>query len=380
MPVNKHIKVLLIEDNPGDVRLIWEIFSEIRRSPFYLSVADTLKKGLETTEKENPDVILLDLSLPDSNGIYTLNRVRDKAPATPIVVMTGLDDEVTAIRSLSEGAQDYLVKGRTDSDLLKKAVIYAIERQRLFSQISAKERFLKEQEKSRLTFISMIFHELLFPVTAIKLAAGKIEKEKGAETPGLKTIKNNTVRIFSLLDDMINARELRSGEFIITKSEHDVAEITAKCVEDVQPFAEEKGCTLEFVRPEKALAAKVDPYRLSQALINMIGNAVKFSAKGGNVKVSCAGEVNSASVPGAVKNGGFVFIVVRDEGEGISPQEAQDIFTPFFSSEKTTDEKHSRIGLGLLVCKHIITAHNGYIWVESEGKDKGTSFFAAVPE
>ncbi|HDQ25452.1 MAG TPA: response regulator, partial [bacterium] len=125
MTLKKHIKVLLIEDNPGDVRLIWEILSEVRHSPFYLSVADTLLGGLKEIEKTGPDVILLDLSLPDSNGIYTLNRVRDKAPEVPVVVLTGLDDELTAIKSLKEGAQDYLVKGRTDSDLLKRAIIYA---------------------------------------------------------------------------------------------------------------------------------------------------------------------------------------------------------------------------------------------------------------
>ncbi len=135
----KHIKVLLIEDNQGDVRLIWEILSEVRNSPFYLEVGDTLLAGLNAIQKSPPDVILLDLSLPDSNGIYTLNRVRDKAKNVPVVVMTGLDDEMTAIKALKEGAQDYLVKGRTDSDLLKRAILYAIERNRLMMEIEEKE-------------------------------------------------------------------------------------------------------------------------------------------------------------------------------------------------------------------------------------------------
>jgi len=145
---DKHIKVLLIEDNPGDVRLIWEILSEVRNSPFYLNVTDTLLKGMEAIKADTPDVILLDLSLPDSNGIYTLNRVRDKSEKVPVVIITGLDDEITAIKALKEGAQDYLVKGRTDSDLLKRALLYAIERNRLILELEEANRKLKESYDS----------------------------------------------------------------------------------------------------------------------------------------------------------------------------------------------------------------------------------------
>ncbi|MFP4466811.1 MAG: response regulator [Candidatus Goldiibacteriota bacterium] len=141
----RHIKVLLVEDNEGDVRLIWEILSEVRNSPFYLEVADTLKGGLKSVEENKPDVILLDLSLPDSNGIYTLNRIRDKAPGVPVVIMTGLDDELVAMKALKEGAQDYLVKGRTDSDLLKRAILYAIERNSLFIRMEAQDKKLRKK-------------------------------------------------------------------------------------------------------------------------------------------------------------------------------------------------------------------------------------------
>ena len=140
----KHIKVLLIEDNQGDVRLIWEILSEVRNSPFYLEVAATLLGGLQSLEKAKPDIVLLDLTLPDSNGIYTLNRVKDKVKEIPVLVLTGMDDEMLAIKSLKEGAQDYLVKGRTDSELLKRAILHAIERNKLISDMEENDRKLKE--------------------------------------------------------------------------------------------------------------------------------------------------------------------------------------------------------------------------------------------
>jgi DNA-binding response OmpR family regulator len=183
--IRKHIKVLLIEDNEGDVRLIWEILSEVRNSPFYLEVAGTLLSGLQTIEKNTPDVILLDLSLPDSNGIYTLNRVRDKAKKVPVVVLTGFDDEITAIKSLKEGAQDYLVKGRTDSDLLKRALIYSIERNSLLNELEGNENMLKESyeklkelDGQREKFIDKVSTELKPIVEDLKVLFDEYGLEK----------------------------------------------------------------------------------------------------------------------------------------------------------------------------------------------------------
>jgi len=179
---------LLIEDNQGDVRLIWEILSEVRNSPFYLEVADTLLAGLNAIQKAKPDVVLLDLSLPDSNGIYTLNRVRDKAKNVPVVVMTGLDDEVTAIKALKEGAQDYLVKGRTDSDLLKRAIIYSIERNRMMLEVEDNER------KMDSVINKMLAHDRL---RGAIFAAIISEIEKGASLDQLRNSSASLGKIYA---------------------------------------------------------------------------------------------------------------------------------------------------------------------------------------
>jgi PAS domain S-box-containing protein len=125
---DKACKALLIEDNPGDARMIEVLLSQAQGEPFKLRSADRLSAGLEQLSAGDVNIILLDLSLPDSEGLATLEQVHAKAPDVPIVVITGHDDEELAIHSVQRGAEDYLVKGRFDGDVLVRTMRYAIER------------------------------------------------------------------------------------------------------------------------------------------------------------------------------------------------------------------------------------------------------------
>ncbi len=122
------IKILLIEDNLGDARLIHEMLSEAKSISFDFEWKDRLSKGLEHLVEGGIDVVLLDLMLPDSQGFDTFIKMQAQAPEIPIVVLTGLSDETLAIRAVRKGAQDYLVKGKVDSDMLVRAILYAIAR------------------------------------------------------------------------------------------------------------------------------------------------------------------------------------------------------------------------------------------------------------
>ncbi len=121
------IKVLLIEDNPGDARLLQEMLVEARGT-FELEHTKRFSTGLEQMAAGNTDVVLLDLSLPDSYGLDTLAKIHAQAPDVPVIVLSGFEDEAMMVRAVRAGAQDYLVKGQADSDLLGRAIRYAIER------------------------------------------------------------------------------------------------------------------------------------------------------------------------------------------------------------------------------------------------------------
>lgn len=136
------IKVLLVEDNPGDVFLLQEILQEVTTVQVELQPVEQLSQAFECLAQDSFDVMLLDLSLPDSQGLDTFVKATSKAKATPIIVLTGINDENLALRAMQEGAQDYLVKGQVTGDLLVRSMRYAIERQRSENALrQSEERF-----------------------------------------------------------------------------------------------------------------------------------------------------------------------------------------------------------------------------------------------
>jgi two-component system, cell cycle sensor histidine kinase and response regulator CckA len=136
------MKILLVEDNPGDVRLLQEFLWDVASVEFELKQAQQLDEALRFLQQEIFDVILLDLLLPDSHGLETFIKIHHQASAIPIIVLTGFDDETLATKAMQAGAQDYLVKGQVNGDLLVRSMRYAIERQRIEDALRhSEERF-----------------------------------------------------------------------------------------------------------------------------------------------------------------------------------------------------------------------------------------------
>ncbi len=131
----KNIKILLIEDNPADARLITEMIWDTDAHTFEVKQVDRLSAGLELLSGEEFDVILLDLSLPDSRGMNTFDKIETGFTDIPVVILTGLKDEDLAVTAVSKGAQDYLVKGEVNSTLLRRSIHYAIERKKLMVEL-----------------------------------------------------------------------------------------------------------------------------------------------------------------------------------------------------------------------------------------------------
>ena len=125
---DRPIKLLLVEDNPGDARLVQESLAEVHSRRFKLTHVDRLEDALRRLERDEYDVVLLDLLLQDSQRLGTLMMIHEQAPKVPIVVFTGLEDEVVGLWALSEGAEDYVVKGKLSKDKLAGTLFQAIQR------------------------------------------------------------------------------------------------------------------------------------------------------------------------------------------------------------------------------------------------------------
>jgi two-component system, cell cycle sensor histidine kinase and response regulator CckA len=150
------IRVLLVEDNPGDARLFSELVRDAGGGQWTLVQADRLSAALERMKREPFDVLLLDLSLPDADGLETVIRARAEAPKIPIVVLTGHDDQALAVRAVRAGAQDYLVKGRLDGELLIRSIRYASERGRTVEALERREEHYRSLIEYSMDLISIL--------------------------------------------------------------------------------------------------------------------------------------------------------------------------------------------------------------------------------
>lgn len=129
------LRILLVEDNPGDAVLVREYLTECAALRTDLERAERLEQALDRLEAETFDLVLLDLHLPDSQGMETFSRIRQWAPGVPVVVLTGLVDDEAGVKAVAEGAQDYVLKGDLDSRLLERTIRYAMERHRLLASL-----------------------------------------------------------------------------------------------------------------------------------------------------------------------------------------------------------------------------------------------------
>ena len=161
---NMAVDVLLVEDNAADALLLREMFRKEKLGSFALVHVVRLTEALEHLEKNKVDIVLLDLGLPDGHGLDTLRRTLAAAPVVPVIVLTGLEDEVLAAEAMQEGALDYLIKGQIENRALPRALRHAIERHRMQSET---ELLRAQQIQFKDDFLSHVSHELRSPLTAI---------------------------------------------------------------------------------------------------------------------------------------------------------------------------------------------------------------------
>ncbi|MHA1863151.1 MAG: response regulator, partial [Candidatus Thorarchaeota archaeon] len=157
--MSENFRLLLVEDNPGDVRLIQEYLKDVKLINVDLVVVDTLDKARKMLEKGNIDLVLLDLGLPDSDGLETVTETIAHAPSVPVVVLTGLDDYKRAMEAINIGAQDYLAKDLINTNVLVRSIRYSIHRKQ--SQVEIELSELKYRALWDNSAIGLAYHQLV---------------------------------------------------------------------------------------------------------------------------------------------------------------------------------------------------------------------------
>ncbi|MFQ6122840.1 MAG: ATP-binding protein [Dehalococcoidales bacterium] len=368
---DKRTKILLIEDNPGDARLIQEMLAEVEPSRFELEWADRLSAGIKRLEQGDIDVILLDLDLPDSQGVDTFTKVYARAKEKPIVVFTGLADETVGIKAVRGGAQDYLVKGQVDGNLISRSIRYAIERKRMEQELKEKTRKLEVASQAKSQFLASMSHELRTPLNAIigftqlmlDEVPGKINDE---QRDCLSDVLDSGQHLLNLVSDVLDLSKVEMGKIELKLRALNLTAVIADVTKTVKPMLDANKHELTVSMEEGLPQVRADKSRLRQTFFNLLSNAIKFTPPRGRIAIQ------------ASREGDWCQVSVVDNGPGIEKEVQERIFEIFTRSETLPDGKKGGTGLGLALTRQFVELMGGRIWLESE-YGKGSRFTFTLP-
>lgn len=362
---SKSVSTLLVEDNPGDRRLIREMLAEVSSITFDVQYADRLQAAIEHLGQNKVEVILLDLGLPDSQGLETLRKIYAQAPELPIVVLTGLNDEMIGVQAVNEGAQDYLIKGQVDTHLLRRTMRYAIERK----QAEQREKRLQLQLNlsSRLASLGLmvegIAHEINNPLTSVigfaqMLAYADIPDDAREDA---ERVSENAQRVADIMKNLLTFARQQKLRRTYTNANH-LIEATLEM--RAHPL-DDSNITVTTQLDSALPSTMADAALLQQAFLNLIVNAeteMRLAHGRGNLLIMTE-QISD-----------MIQVSFTDDGPGIAPANLIHLFDPFFSTRGIGQGT----GLGLSVCYGIVTEHNGRIDVRSQ-LGKGSVFTVQLP-
>jgi signal transduction histidine kinase len=409
--VERSVRVLHIEDSRTDVELVRSVLRHSPVAEFTVEAVSTLADGLRRlADDDGPcvtgghprspggsfDVIVLDLHLPDAEGLSTFTRAAAAAGPVPIVVCTGSGDDTLGITAVEHGAQDFVVKWGSDPESLGRTLLYAVQRSR---QLSELQRHLVESATApsssggdhtgRLTpplsgghppspglaatdtaireFLAMVVHEIRTPITVISGYASLLRDAPETFTPpeqveSLSTILLQTERLRRLTDTLLTHEGLEAGAVRPEPEEVCVIEAIDGALAAAGPS------TADFkVACDAGLTARVDPTHLQQVLVNYATNAVKYGAEPYTVTAGVEGD------PAAV------VIRVIDGGDGVPEEFVPRLFGRFARWEMVRSRKGVHgTGLGLSIVAGLLHANHGDAWYEP-GAPRGSRFCLRLP-
>jgi signal transduction histidine kinase/HPt (histidine-containing phosphotransfer) domain-containing protein len=333
--------------------------------------ASTGQEGLLMCSRQPYDLILLDLLMPDIDGIEVLKQIRTANDESTVVMLTGHGGIKSAIAAVQMGADGYILKQditSTARDHVEFA--YALEQA---MEHRAGIVAQKQLEQVRADFYSMVTHDLRNPTTMVLLAStmltdGSVDPLLPSQTELVELIQSAGQRLIQLINDYLDFAKIDAGYLRLTLGEVDLREVIESSAHfsRLQANAKQQRLTLDL--PGEPVIASVDAERLKQVLDNLLSNAIKYTPEGGQIALRLAVEA------------GCAIFRVTDNGIGIPAQQIPLLFTKYHRVPGETTRGIHGTGLGLLIVKEIVEAHRGTVTTESEGvPGKGTTFTISLP-
>lgn len=396
-PDRKETLLALIVDDDAVNRLL--ACAALESAGWNVEEAENGREALEAFQRLQPDVVLLDVMMPEMDGYTTCAALR-KLPEgahTPVLIMTGLDDYNSITQAYDAGATDFLTKP-LNGLLLTHRVRYIVRSSRIVQELRDSQASLVQArdaalESTRLKseFLATVSHEIRTPMNGV---LGMTEWLMDTQlTPEQRdcaeAIRTSGDTLLSIISNILDFSKIESGKLQLQQIDFDVRRLLEDIVGPFRQRTQLKGVALACqIQAQVPIWLRGDPDRLRQIVSNLLGNAIKFTEHGEIVLRAEVDErqdpidpdrpVASRPVNGNARRLVTVRFSVADTGIGIAPEACTRIFQPFMQADGSTTKKYGGTGLGLAICQQLVDLMGGSIGVDSE-PGQGSVFHVTVP-
>ena len=363
-------KILIVDDVMSNVLLLKVLLTNEK---FQIATASNGRQAIDQVEKEKPDLVLLDVMMPDMSGFEVSQQLKANPETSeiPIIFLTALNSTADIVKGFQVGGNDFISKPFNKEELIIR-VTHQI------SLIAAKRIIVAQTEELRKTITgrdklySVIAHDLRSPMGSIKMVLNMLilnlpSESIGEEMYELLTMANQTTEdVFSLLDNLLKWTKSQIGKLKVVYQDINMVEVVEGVSEIFTMVAGLKNIKIVQDVPVADVAVRADIDMVKTVIRNLISNAIKFSNEGAEVVVSLAEE------------DGMAIVSVKDSGCGIDEENQRKLLhtDTHFSTFGTNNEEGS--GLGLLLCKDFVIKNGGKLWFTSK-KGEGSTFSFSIP-
>lgn len=369
--------VLIVDDNPDNLDLLGRI---LRKHGFRVRAAPSGRMALEAARRAVPELVLLDISMPGMDGYETCTAMmRDpQLAAVPVIFISALDDALDKVKAFEVGGRDYVTKPFNSEEVLARAAHHVL-MGRLSAELKTQNENLydanlklKEMATLKANFTAMLVHDIRSPLSVVSLALDAWGGGPELRETVLPQAQKSLRRVETLLSEMLEVYRTESGELPVEFGPIAPAPFLEALVD-----AHRLPAAAADLRFHVAIAPDLpellgDPDKLERAFANLLGNALKYTPKGGALSLEASVDHGSGVEAGLR----WLKVCITDTGRGIPAEQLPYIFDPFRQTEAR--DASGGVGLGLAIVQRIIAAHRGRIHVSSQ-VGFGTSFAVLLP-
>ena len=382
-------KILVVDDEPDMQLLIRQKFrKQISSNQLAFVFAENGRQALDVIS-ENPDIemVMTDINMPEMTGLQFLDAIIASKPIYEVIVVSAYTDLPNIRSAMNKGAFDFLTKpiDFQDLDVTIKKCLNAYE-ESLQAQQAIEERdeavSLKQKaeasESFKKQFLANMSHEIRTPMNSVIGFSNLLRRTQLSDEQlrFVDLIHSASEQLMSIINDILDISRIEAGKMNFESIPFGLEDVVGKIMDILKLKADEKNLILnpEFINTKNDVVGG-DPHRLAQVLINLVGNSIKFTAKG-TITVKCVIDSSITMIDG--KEFHNVNFEVIDTGIGIEENKLSTIFDSFTQAENDTSRKYGGTGLGLTISKQLVELQGGKIWVESK-INKGTKFSFTIP-